>query len=298
MLDYSAIDLTRLPPLDIVEPLDFEIELAAAVADLRQRWPEYSALLESDPAYKLLEVLAYFTLQLRARINEAARACTLANARGNDLTQLAANFNVARRVISPGNPSAFPPEPPVLEPDDELRRRAQLAFEAISTAGPEGAYVFHALGAHADVLDASATSPAPVDVVISVLSRRPDGVPSQAVLDAVASALNAEHVRPLTDRVTVQPAEIVEYTIDAAVVMYPGPDAEVALAEAHRQLDAYIERHRRIGRDVTRSGLYAAIHVPGVQNVVLTSPPADIVITPLQSARCISKTLSLSGVDA
>src|SRR3546814_9711108 len=46
--------------------------------------------------------------------------------------------------------------PAVMESDSDLRRRLVLAPEGYSVAGPEGAYIFHALSAHPDVLDASA----------------------------------------------------------------------------------------------------------------------------------------------
>lgn len=297
MRDFSAIDITRLPPLDIVERVDFETELAAISTELKQRWPEFSALLESEPAIKLLQVLAYAMVILRERVNQAARACTLAYATGHDLDHLAANFNVRRLVIAPGEPTAIPPRPAVYEPDDDLRRRVQLAFEGLSTAGPEGAYIFHGLSAHPDVLDISATSPAPMQVLISVLSRSGDGNPSPEVLAAVNTALNAEDVRPLTDQVSVQAASIIEYQIHAALTMLPGPDAELALMAANRNLDDYIARHQRLGKDVTRSGLFAALHVPGVHHVVLHQPATDLPITPLQSARCTQRSVTLAGTD-
>ncbi|MRT52098.1 baseplate assembly protein, partial [Xylella fastidiosa subsp. multiplex] len=69
-----------------------------------------------------------------------------------------------------------------------------LAPEGYSVAGPEGAYIYHAISAHADVLDVSATSPTPGDVIITVLSRSANGQPSQDVLDAVMAAVNQESV--------------------------------------------------------------------------------------------------------
>ena len=50
-----------------------------------------------------------------------------------------------------------------------------MSFEGFSTAGPDGAYLFHSLSAHGQVLDASVYSPTPGYVVVSVLSRDGDG---------------------------------------------------------------------------------------------------------------------------
>lgn len=91
------IDLSKLPAPKIVEELNFEAILAAMRADLEGRLPGWTAaVLESDPANKILEVAAYRELLLRQRINEAARACMLAFASGSDLDHLSAFYAVSR----------------------------------------------------------------------------------------------------------------------------------------------------------------------------------------------------------
>jgi phage-related baseplate assembly protein len=293
---FTAVDLSRLPAPTIVETLDFETILAAVVAEFRKEWPDFDATVESDPVYKILQRFAYRELWIRQHFNDRARGALLAFAVGADLDHLAAFFNVQRLLLDPGDALAVPPRPAVYEPDVDLRRRVQLAFEGLSTAGPEGAYLFHALGAHPDVLDASASSPSPGEVVVTVLSRVGTGSPAADVLIAVEAALNADDVRPLTDQVTVQAATIVDYTIAATLTLWPGPDSSVVLTQANANLEAYVERQRRLGRDITRSGLFAALHVEGVQNVVLTAPAADLVITAAQAANCTDRTVTVIGV--
>ncbi|PJN94872.1 baseplate assembly protein, partial [Amaricoccus sp. HAR-UPW-R2A-40] len=103
MSGFGAIDLSRLPPPDVVERLDFETILGAMKADLIARAPDLAPALalESEPAVKILEVAAYRELLLRARINDAARAVMIATATGADLDHLAALFGVARFVLDP-----------------------------------------------------------------------------------------------------------------------------------------------------------------------------------------------------
>lgn len=295
---FTAVDLSRLPFPAVVEPLDFETIFAAMLADLRARAPQFDALVESDPAYKLLEVCAYRELLLRQRVNESAKAVTLAYAVGSDLDQLAARYNVARLTIDPGDPTALPlPRPAILESDTDLRRRTQLAFEGFSTAGPDGAYLFHALGAHGQVLDVSVYSPAPGDVVVAVLSRAGDGTADATLLAAVNAALNAERVRPLTDHVFVQAASIVPFAVAATLALYPGPDSAVVLADAVARLQAFVADNHRLGRDITRAGLIAALCTAGVQNVALSAPATDIEITPLQAAWCTGHSVTIGGFD-
>lgn len=299
MSGYSAIDLSLLPVPDVVETLDYEVILAAMKADLAARAPEVAAVLalESEPVVKLLEVCAFREVLIRARVNDAAQAVTLARATGTDLDNLAALFGVARLVINPGDPLAVPPVAATLEPDADLRRRAQLALEGFSTAGPQGAYVFHALSADGDVLDAGATRPGPGDVLVTVLSRTGSGTAPAPLLAKVAAALNADDVRPLCDNVVVQSAAIVSYAITATLFFYPGPDSAVVMAAAQAAATAYAAAQHRIGRDVTISGLHAALHRPGVQRVVLTAPAATLTIGSAQASWCTAITLTNGGVD-
>lgn len=293
----SVIDLSQLPAPTVVESLDFETILDALIADLQARDLSFSALVESDPAYKVLEVAAYRELLLRQRVNDAARAVMLAFATGSDLDQLAALQNVVRLLIDPGDPAAVPPVPPAYEDDTRLRLRTQLAPESRSTAGPTGAYEYHALSASAEVLDVDVASPAPGGVVVTVLSTDGDGTPSAGLLDTVEAALTARDVRPLTDQVTVQAATIVDYTINATLYFYDGPDTEVVRQAAVDSVTAYADEHHRLGHDITLSGLYAALHRPGVQRVTLTAPAANLAIAADEASWCTAITVISGGVD-
>ncbi|ATG43664.1 baseplate assembly protein [Phaeobacter piscinae] len=294
---FTSINLSQLPAPDVLQAVDFESALADMLAELRQRDPVFDALVESDPAYKILEIAAFYRTLAIQHGNDAARAVMPAYATGADLDHIAARYAVERLVIEPGDPQALPPVPPVLESDDALRRRMFLAFEGLSTAGPMGAYVFHALGADPDVGDASVQSPAPGEVLVTVLSRSGDGAAPAALLVAVDTALNADDVRPLTDLVTVQGAEILTYTIEAALTVLPGPDSAVVREAAERAASAYANQQRRLGADITLSGLYAALHQPGVQNVALVSPAADIAVSASQAAFCTAVSVSIWGAN-
>ncbi|HMV40736.1 MAG TPA: baseplate J/gp47 family protein [Plasticicumulans sp.] len=291
----TAIDLSQLPAPTVVETLDYESVLAALQADFTARYPAFTAALESEPVLKLLEVAAWRELIVRGRVNDAARACMLAYALGADLDHLAALYGVQRLLLDAGDPTAVPPVPPTYESDTRLRARTQLALEGFSTAGPVGAYEFWALSADAHVLDVSVQSPVPGQVLVTVLDSRGNGTPDAALLAAVLTTLSAEDVRPLTDQVLVQAAEIVPYTITAALTVYPGPDAATVRVAAAAATTAYAASVHRLGYDVTLSGLYAALHQPGVQRVTLTAPTADLVLAVHQASHCTALTVTLAG---
>ncbi|MGV7962302.1 baseplate J/gp47 family protein [Photorhabdus tasmaniensis] len=310
-----TIDLSQLPPPDVVEPLDYDSLLAERKANLISRYPEEqrdaitrTLELESEPLVKLLEENAYRELILRQRVNEAARAVMLAYATNGDLDQLGANYSVTRIVM---------------ESDNVFRKRIQTAFEGFSVAGPIGAYEHHARsvddgirvnkddrkgkGEYQTVADVSVISPSPANVTVTILSQKwiwekgkkdeedkeHKGVASQDLLDKVIVALNDENVRPVADRVKVQSAQIVEYQIDAVLYLYPTPESEPIRKLAQQNMDKYIEEQHKLGRDIRLSAIYAALHVAGVQQVELRAPTKDIILCKDQAPFCIGSKLEL-----
>ena len=274
-----AIDLSRLPPPDVVEPLSFELILEAEISRLTTLIPGY-VISEADPAYKILEVVAYERLLDRQRVNDAARAVMLPYARGADLDNLAALLGVERQLVDAGDPDAIPPVPPTYETDERLRQRAQLALSAISTAGPVSSYRYHALSADARVLDVAVRSPAAGLITVTVLSRVGNGAAPQDLLAGVKAALSEESVRPLGDMLTVESAEIVEYQVTATLQLGSGPSPGMVFAAAQQEVEAYVSSARRIGAAVPLSALYAALHRPGVTAAVLRAPTADVAVGP------------------
>lgn len=293
----TAINLSLVPAPDVVETIDFEAVLADLIATLRTRYPEFTADVESEPVYKLLEVAAFRELVLRQRINDSARAVMLATATGADLENLGALYGVVRLQVTPAQPDAVPPVEAVMEDDDRLRVRIQLALEGFSTAGPIGAYLFHTLSADPTVLDAGIDSPVPGTVRVTLLSADGDGTADAQLQATVLARLNDEDVRPLTDTVQVQSANIIPYTIEATLTFYPGPDAAAVLATAQAAIAEYVVATHRVGHDVTLSGVFSALHQSGVQNVTLTSPTADIVISPTEAPWCSGITVNDGGID-
>ena len=300
----TPIDLTQLPAPSVVEALDFEAILATRKAHLVSLLPEaeraaVTALLEleSEPATKLLEENAYQETILRNRVNDAGKAVMLAFALDGDLDQLGANVNVARLVITPANPNAMPPVAAVMEDNDAYRLRIQEAPDGLSVAGPKASYEFHARSSDGRVKDASATSPAPASVTVTVLANNDTGIASADLLATVARALNAEEVRPLGDRLTVQAAQVIDYQIEATLFIGVGPEVPILLDAARANALRVSQPRRPLGHSIYRSACSAAVHVEGVRKVVLTSPAADIELNATQAARCTGIKLNVVVLD-
>ncbi|WP_145031949.1 baseplate assembly protein [Pantoea ananatis] len=298
----AVIDLSQLPAPEVIEVPDFETLLAERKENLIALYPadEQAAMrsvlaLESDPLVKCLQENVYREILLRQRINEAAQAVMVAYALGTDLDQLAANNNVKRLTISPANPDAVPPVAAVMESDDDLRLRVPGAFEGLSVAGPTAAYEFYAKSADGRVSDVSATSPAPAQVLITVLSRDNSGTATADLLSAVNVALNAEEVRPVADRVTVQAAAIFDYQVKATLHLFDGVAAGPCLEAAQAAMDAYLTDQKKLGRSVRRESYGAVLRVAGVDWVEITEPAQDIILNRTQAGNCTAVAVTVAS---
>lgn len=258
----SALDISKLPPPAAVEPLSFDAIVADIKADLIARLPALEAVLSfaSEPVVQLIEAFAYRELLLRDRVNQGYKAATLAFAVGPDLDIAAANLGVARL---PG------------EEDEVFRSRAVLAADGWSVAGPRRAYEFHARSASPLVSAVAVTSPEPGHIRVVVLSNADDGVADAALLDTVANALNHEDLRPF-DQVSVVSANISTFNVRARLKIPPGPDTAPVLEAAENAIRTYAGKRRRLGLGVVRNAISAALMQPGVEDVVILEPLADI----------------------
>lgn len=267
------LDLSRLPAPAVLAPLDYEVIVADRLADLSERWPDYDALLESDPAVKLQQTDAWRELLTRAHINDAARAVMLAFATGADLDHLAAFYQVERRVIEPATQFAAA----VLESDTELRARIQGAPEALPHAGVTGGfYRARVLAAVPALKDARAIKLGGGRVDLVVLSRVGNGAVLPEDLATVSALFADGETVQLTDILSVRSASIVPYSAAISLTIRRGPDPEAVRASADAAVRAFAADRHRIGAPVWRQMLSAAASVGGVERAEVTAPLADV----------------------
>lgn len=295
-----TVDLSKLEPHDLVEALDFDTLLATRKEALIAQYPadEQDAIrrtlqLESEALTRLLRENVYRELIWRQRVNEAAKATMLAFAAGADLDHRAADYGVARLLITPADLDAVPPVPAVWEDDERLRYRCQLSLEGLTVAGSRGAYLFHTLSASANVQDAKVTSPEPGLVRVYIMDRRSIGAPDQALLDIVTSYLSAEDRIPLCDTVETTAGQSKAFAITADIEFKDGAVAAGGGLEAARQrLDAMLATQRKLGESVPRSLIDATLHAADVKRVTLLLPAADIDCADGEFPDCTAITLS------
>lgn len=155
------------------------------------------------------------------------------------------------------------------ESDEAYRQRIKEAPTRFSLAGPRGAYIFHARGAHPDIVDVEVITTPDAVVRVYVLTR--DGEPTPEILAAVEAALDPETVIPDSDKREVYAGIRVDFSVTANVTLFEDADApsvQVALDEA---LAAYRDAMRsKLGRDIVSRQIYGALmEIDGVYDVDL-----------------------------
>lgn len=280
----AVIDISSLAPPQVIQTVDYEALVTLMRDDLVARFPSIVGVvdLESEPARKLIEVFAYREVQLRARVNDAARANLLAFAINADLDHLAAFYDVVRMAG---------------ETDDRLRERVVLAIRGRSTGGTEPRYRFVALSSNVRVADAvvwrEGTSPL---VRCAVYATDNNGVPDAALLSSVTASLNDPSVRMVNDTISVSAAVQKVQNITAALTLLPDT-AESSLPDIAAALKADWLAERRLGFDLTLSWITAKLMRAGVHSVSISQPTQTVVAQPSEAIAIGTVTLTVAGRD-
>ena len=304
----STVDFSQLPEPNLIQELDYESIFNERKEKFIALYPateqnQWRTILnrESDPVVKVLQENAYLELLYRNKCNADARSLLLAYAEGSDLDHLAlTEYGLIRLIVTPADNSVVPPSPAIYESDERLRERCLLSFDGMNTAGSANAYRYFALSADGRVdgikVRSDEANPYLLDIVITQVDSL-NGEASAELITAVQKALDPDHVRPVCDRPTVKASSATNYQIEAQ--LYVGKNAEDALLleAANIRLDKYIKNAQKNGESIYRSAIFAALHVDGIQRVVITSPANDLVMDSYHHPFCFAKTIAIGGIE-
>ncbi|MBS7819046.1 baseplate assembly protein [Wohlfahrtiimonas chitiniclastica] len=274
------INLETLPTPEVFYEIDYEKELSNLEAQFRVLSPDYATLvLESDPIKKLLELSAYQTVLLKNEINEKLKQTMLAYATQNNLDNIAANTVTERLIIQAGDPNANPPIPTIWEADEDLRYRAQNAPKKWSVAGPARAYELLARSVDGRVKEVGvhAHTPKAGDVTLTIVTHDQKGVADEALLKKIENYLESEEVVPLCDSVYVKKAEFIDQSIEITVTYYKGQVKSLVDHSVQQRFEALKKDVSKLGEALTLNAIHDMARAPGVQNIKIIAPKADVV---------------------
>lgn len=169
-----------------------------------------------------------------------------------------------------------------VETDEPFRQRIRQAPERFSTTGPEGAYEYWSKTASQEIMDVTVYSPQPGVVKICPLLTG-GKIPDQALLDEVLAVCDDKRRRPLTDKVQVEPPEVIDYNIDLTYFLYKEdiPLKGYIKEQVNAAIKEYVLWQRsRIGRDINPSELIKRIENAGAKRVEVRQPVFKELLTP------------------
>ena len=252
-----------LPPLRAPVIADLVLSLddthSAGLVWLRDTYGwDLTASDASDPAWRVTRLYALREVLARQRVADSVSQVSLAHATGAMLDHIGLTYYQLTRNTA--------------ETDTAFRARIAAApsLHAVgltaawyeSMAGMvDGVSSVFAVGAARPDEDAGTT---PGAVTLAVGS---DGVPTDALLDAIVARVTAADVRQQTDRVSVVPAYRIPYDVAVTLTLQADVDAVEALATAEANLAALSLVTDRIGGETSEVLVAGAVVNPGVVRV-------------------------------
>lgn len=150
------------------------------------------------------------------------------------------------------------------EDDESYRTRIQQYGLGSVTTGPSGRYESESMKASSEIIDARALRTGAGEVGIYLILAKEasfDGIKA-----SVLSAVNAENVRPLTDKVEVYEATKITYKLNVQYQAGNGGDVANAISEAVAEYQTWQESS--IGRPFNPDKLMSALYQAGATRVV------------------------------
>ena len=304
----STVDFSQLPEPTLIQELDYESIFNERKEKFIALYPvaeqnQWRTILnrESDPVVKVLQENAYLELLYRNKCNADARSLLLAYAEGPDLDHLAlTEYGLMRLIVTPADNSVVPPSPAIYESDDRLKERCLLQYDGMNTAGSSNAYNFFTLTADGRVdgvkVHSDTDKPYLLDIIISQVDSQ-NGEAIQELIDIVQAALDPEHVRPVCDRPIVKSSIAKPYQITTRLFVGKNAEDSLLLEAANIRIQNYIQKARKNGQSIRLSALYAALHVDGINRVVIDAPSADIEIDVSHHPHCTATSITIGGVE-
>lgn len=158
--------------------------------------------------------------------------------------------------------------------DEEYYELMRSSQDAYTTAGSEGSYIYHAKRVSTEIADVVVTRPAAGCVALYVLMA--DGkAAGTEIKNAVLAACTPSRVRPLTDSVSMEDPETVEYNVNFQFFIpqsSPRSSAEM-LAAVDKAVENYVAwQSGKLGRDINPDKLREYLAGTGIKRIELSEP--------------------------
>lgn len=175
--------------------------------------------------------------------------------------------------------------------DEEFYQLMRQSMDAYSCAGARGGYEYFAKQVSTEIADVIANSPTPGVVKLYVLMEG-GTLAGEEVKAAVLGACSASEVRPLTDLVSVEDAEQIEYNVKFTYYTRTGtakPAADIRQAVEAAVAEYTAWQSARLGRDVNPDELRERLYHTGIKRIELAEPVFTVLKSDGKTAPQVAK---------
>lgn len=150
------------------------------------------------------------------------------------------------------------------------------SLEAYSTAGPKGAYEYHAKAVSTAIADVCAINPIDKPGHVEIYAIMDDGtIADSGTKRDIFEACNDDKVRPLTDMVDVCDPE--EVTFDINLTFYVDKSTQKSIGDIQAAVNAAVTEFAawqtaKIGRDINPTQLMWLLRNSGIKRAEITKP--------------------------
>ena len=183
------------------------------------------------------------------------------------------------------------------EKDESYRERVHLAPEGFSVAGPEGAYIYHAM-AYSSLISDIKVSSVKGSGVVDIYVLLTDGtLPSENFLEGLVEYFGKD-IRPLTDQVKAHAPRTVVYDVKVTYYIPSGVnDTSAVKREIEESFQQFLKWQKlKIGRDINPSELVYKLRSAGAKRVEVELP-THTVISDVEVAEEGQVNLVFGGVE-
>ena len=158
------------------------------------------------------------------------------------------------------------------EDDETFRLRILLSMADKSTAGSEESYESFTRKSDERIADVKVLNGGAGVVQVFYYSEDQDEIMQTRIIEA----LNANKIRPISDDPLIAPAGVVSYVVHADLKILPNQETATVYSKAIDSLSTGLETLKKIGVQITLSEVNDFLKVPGVKEVIITSPSSNV----------------------
>ncbi|MGD8109383.1 baseplate J/gp47 family protein [Vibrio sp. TRT 17S01] len=235
---------------------------------------------------------------------------------------LALQYRLKRQTLEPEDTSVYPPIPAVMESNEDLLRRFDLAPYQFHTTGTRLGYKFHALTLDErpkitveqednvvimryefptetisnPVKDAEPrmVEPNSGKVTTAILSRESEnGIPSAALLTRVKAYLERDDIAQESDEISTKAATLKEYEVHVVVYTGGDPNHHITQATAEQSGWDFAKKMHRLESTIDREEVAHIFYQLGAKRAKVLKPVADVECAWDEAPYCTGVTIEI-----